>query len=80
MKAFGVLGTFGAVSDPTLLARGISEALIATVAGIVVAVPSVIFYNYFVGRINRTLIKLEYEVNNLVVMINSGGKAEAKGA
>jgi len=78
MKAFGVLGTFGAVSDPTLLAKGISEALVATVAGIVAAVPAVVFYNYFVVKVNRILITLEYQVNELVLMIRSG-KGGGKG-
>jgi biopolymer transport protein ExbB len=72
MKAFGVLGTFGAVSDPTLLAKGISEALVTTVAGIIAAVPAVVFYNYFVVKVNRVLITLEYQVNELVLMIRSG--------
>lgn len=80
MKAFGVLGTFGAVSDPTLLAKGISEALVTTVAGIIVAVPAVVFYNYFVVRVNRTLITLEYQVNELVLMIRSGKGARKGGA
>jgi biopolymer transport protein ExbB len=80
MKAFGVLGTFGAVSDPTLLAKGISEALITTVVGIIVAVPSVIFYNYFVAKTSRILITLEYQVNELVLMIRSGKGAGKGGA
>lgn len=71
MKAFGVLGTFGAVTDPTFLAKGISEALITTVAGIIVAVPAVIFYNYFTVKVNRILIALEFQVNELVLMIRS---------
>jgi biopolymer transport protein ExbB len=79
MKAFGVLGTFGAVSDPTLLAKGISEALITTVGGIVVAVPAVIFYNYFVSKVNLSLLKLENQVNKLVIMIDSGAKPAEEG-
>lgn len=75
MKAFGVLGRFGAVADPSVLARGVSEALITTVGGIVVAVPAVIFYNYLVGKVNRLLIKMENQVNTLVLMLNAG-KAE----
>ena len=74
MKAFGVLGQFGAVSDPAILAKGVSEALITTVGGIVVAVPSVIFYNYLVTKINLILIKMENQVNTLILMINSLGK------
>lgn len=80
MQAFGVLGTFGAVSDPTFLAKGISEALTTTVAGIVVAVPSVIFFNYYTGKVNRILLKLDYQVNELVLLIGSGPqKAEPEG-
>lgn len=41
IKAFGVLGRFGSVSDPSLLATGISEALITTAAGIIVSIPAI---------------------------------------
>jgi len=71
MKAFGVLGRFGSVADPSVLARGVSEALITTVGGLVVAVPVVIFYNVLVGRVNLILIKLENQVNSLISMIRS---------
>lgn len=74
MKAFGVLGRFGAVSDPAALASGVSEALITTVGGIIVAVPVVIFYNFFVTRVNVILTKLENQVNILVTLINAAGK------
>jgi biopolymer transport protein ExbB len=71
MKAFGVLGRFGAVADPSVLALGVSEALITTVGGIVVAVPCVIFYNILVSRANNAIIKLENQVNSLIQLINS---------
>ncbi len=77
MKAFGVLGQFGAVSDPSILAKGVSEALITTVAGIVVSVPAVIFYNYLVTKVNLILIKMENQVTALVMMINAVGKPPA---
>jgi biopolymer transport protein ExbB len=80
MQAFGVLGTFGAVSDPTFLAKGISEALVTTVGGIVVAVPAVIFFNYFTGKVNRALLRLDYQVNELVLLIGSGAARKEGGA
>jgi biopolymer transport protein ExbB len=79
MKAFGVLGKFGAVSDPAALASGVSEALITTVGGIVVAVPIIMFYNYFVTKVNLILTKLENQVNALVLLINAANGAEKKG-
>lgn len=72
MKAFGVLGRFGAVADPSILALGISEALITTVGGIIVAVPAVIFYNLLVTKVNLILLKMENQVTALIMMINSG--------
>ena len=79
MQAFGVLGRFGAVADPSILAKGVSEALVTTVAGIVVAVPAVIFYNYLVTKVNLILIKMENQVTALILMINSGKRrTEAK--
>jgi biopolymer transport protein ExbB len=85
MRAFGVLGRFGAVSDPAALASGVSEALITTVGGIIVAVPVVIFYNFFVTKVNVILTKLENQVNILVTLINAAskngsGKSGAEGA
>jgi len=78
MKAFGVLGQFGAVSDPSVLASGVSEALITTVGGIVVAVPCVIFYNFLVGRVNLIMVKLENQVNLLIAMINPDANPDAR--
>lgn len=51
----GVLSTFLSLRGtqiPTLqtIAPGISDALITTVMGLVVAIPAALFYNYFVGR------------------------------
>ena len=46
IKAFGVLGSGGTMGDPALLAGAIAEALVTTVAGLVVSIPSLIFYNY----------------------------------
>ncbi len=81
MSAFGVLGKFGAVSDPAALASGVSEALITTVGGLVVAVPVVIFYNYFVSRVSGILTVLESRVNTLVVLINArNGITEKSGS
>ncbi len=75
ISAFGVLGKFGSVGDPTLLAKGISEALLTTAAGLIVAIPAIIFYNYLVSKVNHTITRLENRVNELVILL-TGGKIE----
>jgi biopolymer transport protein ExbB len=72
IRAFGVIGKLGAIGDPGLLARGIAEALLTTAAGLIVAIPTVIFYNHLVSKVNHSIIRLENRVNELVLLL--GGK------
>ena len=74
IKAFGVLGRFAGGGDPMALASGIAEALLTTAAGIVVAVPAIIFYNSLVSRVNHIIIRLENRVSELVLLLKSGGE------
>jgi len=67
IEAFNVLNRLQGIGDPAKLAEGIATALLTTVGGIVVAVPAIIFYNYFVARINR----LETELRGLVGQITA---------
>jgi len=69
MRAFGVLSTFGAVSDPAQLAGGVAEALITTVGGLVVAIPIILVYNYLVSKVNLIMTRMETQVNSLVAFI-----------
>lgn len=70
IKAFGVLGAGGVGGgDPAILARGISEALLTTAAGIIVSIPAIAFYNYLVSRVNHSIIRLENRVNELVLSL-----------
>jgi biopolymer transport protein TolQ len=46
-------------SNLSAVAPGVGEALIATVGGLVVAIPAVLFYNHFVGRLNLVTSELE---------------------
>lgn len=50
MASFQNIGQRGSASL-AVVAPGISEALIATAAGLVVAIPAVIFYNYFSNKL-----------------------------
>ena len=72
INAFGVLGKFGSVGDPALLASGISEALITTAAGLIVSIPTIIFYNYLVNKVNHIIIRLENRVNEMVLLLGGG--------
>lgn len=65
----GILETFEAIAqsgsssvDPTVFSGGISLALITTVAGLVVAIPHYIGYNYITSLLDHIEMNLEKEV------------------
>jgi biopolymer transport protein ExbB len=63
----GVLNTFDSITnhglqDPTIFSGGISVALITTVAGLIVAIPHYIGYNYFIGILDNTELDIEKEI------------------
>ncbi len=70
IKAFGVLGAGGSMGDPALLAGAIAEALVTTVAGLCVSIPSVIFHNYFVSRVNRRIVEMQANVTSLILRLS----------
>ncbi|WP_147616050.1 MotA/TolQ/ExbB proton channel family protein [Treponema pectinovorum] len=59
IKAFGVLGAGAAMGNPAVLAGAIAEALVTTAAGLFVAIPSMIFSNYFTRRVNKEITLLQ---------------------
>lgn len=58
IDAFREIGTQGTASI-SAVAPGVSEALVATAAGLFTAIPAVIAYNYFLSRIRSTAFRLD---------------------
>jgi biopolymer transport protein ExbB len=69
IRAFSVLSNMKNIGDPSILAPGIAEALFTTVAGIIVSVPALAFYNYFASKVNHTIIRMETKVNELINLL-----------
>lgn len=59
IMAFADLSQQGASADTGLVSRGISQALITTAAGLVVAIPTLIGYNYLSSRVDTLLLDIE---------------------
>src|SRR4030043_2072175 len=58
MESFRRIGVMKSASL-AVVAPGIAEALIATAAGLAAAIPAVIFYNYFLNRINTIATEMD---------------------
>ncbi len=67
----GMIITFQAITlfgtgDPKLMAGGISQALITTVLGLVVAIPTVLLHTLVSGRSRRIIEVLEEQATGMV--------------
>lgn len=70
MSSFKAIGASGK-SGFSVVAAGISESLIATAAGIIVAVIAVLFYNYFQTQVNKTAQKFRHQVEDIADLLFS---------
>ena len=52
--------------NPAVLAQGIWEALITTVAGLIVAIPCFVAYNYLVAKVQNLVVEMEVSATDLV--------------
>ena len=75
IKSFKALAAAG-LSNPGLVAAGISEALITTAAGLMIAIPVQLCYNYFMNRINRFVRDIETATN---MLLETFGEMERSG-
>lgn len=69
IKVFAAITAHG-VGDPTVLAGGISEALLTTAAGLSVAIPTLMFYRYLRGRVDMLVLRMEDQALRLVEIIH----------
>ena len=65
IKAFKTLGSSGA-ANPAALAENISEVLVATGAGLFVAIPGFVLYYVFRNRVQSVSVAVDAEVNLLL--------------
>jgi len=65
IRVFSDIST-GGMGDPTVLSAGISEALICTASGLVVAIPSLFFHRYFERLVDDHVVRMEEESLRLI--------------
>jgi biopolymer transport protein ExbB len=68
IRAFSALASKGR-PDPNKLATGISEALVNTAGGLVVAISTIIAYNYFTNRVDRYNFNMEECSTELTALV-----------
>jgi biopolymer transport protein ExbB len=78
IQSFNVIATSPAMGRAEMLAGGISVALLTTAAGLLVAIPSMIFYLFFVGRVDSLVMQIDHHGQELVNLISCEALEERK--
>ena len=69
IKVFAAIMEHG-VGNPGVLAGGISQALITTAAGLLVAIPALVGYRYLRGRVEELVVYMEQEAMLLIEVLH----------
>jgi biopolymer transport protein ExbB len=72
INSFEALANVG-LNNPAAVAQGISEALITTAAGLIIAIPVQMAYNYFVTHVNALVRNMESAANVVLEAMGEAG-------
>jgi len=67
------------IGDPTVLAAGISKALITTAAGLSIGIPALMFHRYFKGKVHALTVAMEQQSVKLVEIIQGDREYSVSG-
>ena len=69
IQAFNVIAFQTAVVKPILLAGGVSKAMVTTAGGLIVAIPIMIFYAYFRGKVQEISSIVESYLTDIIKIV-----------
>lgn len=74
ISAFMTIQDLAGAANPSDLAGGIWEALITTAFGLIVGIPALALYNYFLSAVKKLVGEMETVANDVIDVIQEGGK------
>ena len=74
VQAFMALAKAGTSANVTILSQGIYEALVTTVAGLIVGIVAMFAYNYLTSRVSKVMNKLERSTMEFMDLLNEPAK------
>jgi biopolymer transport protein ExbB len=78
IQAFMTIQDLAGAANPSDLAGGIWEALITTAFGLIIGIPALALYNYFLSSVKKLVGEMETVANDVIDVIQDGGKEEVE--
>ena len=78
VEAFRAVSTMQGPPDPSVLASGIWQALLTTVAGLLVAIPAIISHEWLQSRIDELAIRMQEAVTEVLTALGGSSNPSQK--
>ncbi len=76
ISSFNILGGAAGVGDPAQISAGIASALISTAIGLIIAIPTAIFYSYFSKIVDRRAHQLNQSIVEIMDVVDGNDRGE----
>ncbi|SDL92066.1 MotA/TolQ/ExbB proton channel family protein [Halarsenatibacter silvermanii] len=76
ISSFNILGGAAGIGDPTQISAGIASALISTAIGLIIAIPTAIFYSYFSKIVDRRAHQLNQSIVEIMDVVDGNDRGE----
>ena len=77
ISVFHTIEQLGGNVNASVLAGGIWEAMLTTAFGLLVGIPALYFYNFFVGKVNRFIFEIENSAEEFLNLVKTGQLEES---
>ncbi len=74
ISSFNILGTAAGMAEPAQVSAGIAAALISTAIGLIIAIPTAIFYSYFANKVEKKAHELNLSMVDIIDVVTNRGE------
>ena len=78
ISSFNILGATMGHADPTQISSGIASALISTAVGLMIAIPTTIFYSYFRNIVEKKAHEMNLSMVDIIEVVTDGGEEDVQ--
>ncbi|WP_230866775.1 MotA/TolQ/ExbB proton channel family protein [Iocasia frigidifontis] len=78
INSFNILGTAAGAANPAQISGGIAAALISTAIGLIIAIPSAIFYSYFTNTVATKAHEMNLSMVDIMDVIGNRGEIDVQ--
>jgi len=78
ISSFNILGTAAGAANPAQISSGIAAALISTAMGLVIAIPTAIFYSYYINKVEEKSHEMNLSMIDIMDVITDRSERDVQ--